>query len=600
MGREYYDHKGGLRYVCCEKCRVYLTTKDEMISSKFTGQTGPAYLFDKVWNIEQGEMGLREMMTGKHIARDVHCRRCQTRLGWMYELAYREDQRYKEGKTILEKQQIVWVEGLSDGSDAAKFSGEPAALPVNMETNAKVRDLSPHRASSDEATNMTILPNRQLEQRKKERERIRRKPLLMRTHSRESTSGSSRNWQADRLPSDGGGPHRKKVLHDRGGSRLPSSHSGLQSVGAAPFRSPPSQHNSSHNSDDEGSQHRRLPADPELERNFAEALRTQRGLHIREMAGDGNCLFRAVAYHIYADEEMHGEVRRMCLNYMEQNRDHFSQFVTEDFAGYLVRKRRLNTHGNHLEIQSISEIYARPVEIYEYSIDPLNVFSPEPRGSPSNHHPQAPIRLSYHENCHYNAVYDPQNSTFGVGLGLPGPEPGHADRHLLQDAIIRSETAELERVMLEDKLRHSDWQLTEDELAHQIAQTSYIDYLRATGSGQRRASPPLHSKKPSAAASPIASPQRLEPGRHRQPPPSPSQVSPHPGSSRTAEPSRQTTPPPGPSRQDARPGLYEELLAMEAVTNMSPERAEDRLLAQALLLSQQDLYNQSAAGSSRH
>jgi len=36
----------------------------------------------------------------------------------------------------------------------------------------------------------------------------------------------------------------------------------------------------------------------------------------------------------------------------------------------------------------------------------------------------APIRLSYHQNNHYNSVVDPFTATVGVGLGLAGHKPG--------------------------------------------------------------------------------------------------------------------------------------------------------------------------------
>lgn len=57
----------------------------------------------------------------------------------------------------------------------------------------------------------------------------------------------------------------------------------------------------------------------------------------------------------------------MHLILKEKNRDHFSQFVTEDFSDYLARKRRPDVEGNHIELQAISEIYLRPIELYEYS-----------------------------------------------------------------------------------------------------------------------------------------------------------------------------------------------------------------------------------------
>ena len=52
------------------------------------------------------------------------------------------------------------------------------------------------------------------------------------------------------------------------------------------------------------------------EREYAEALKRARGFDIVPMGEDGACLFRAVAYHVYADQEMHNVVRTNCLDYM--------------------------------------------------------------------------------------------------------------------------------------------------------------------------------------------------------------------------------------------------------------------------------------------
>ena len=43
------------------------------------------------------------------------------------------------------------------------------------------------------------------------------------------------------------------------------------------------------------------------------------------------------------------------------------QYMTETVADYVERKRFLGVHGNHLEIQALSEMYNRPIHIYCYS-----------------------------------------------------------------------------------------------------------------------------------------------------------------------------------------------------------------------------------------
>jgi hypothetical protein len=147
-----------------------------------------------------------------------------------------------------------------------------------------------------------------------------------------------------------------------------------------------------------------------------EELKRKRAFTIKRMASDGNCLFRAVADQIYGDADMHDVVRERCMNYMESERDHYSQFVTEDFAQYLARKRQDRCFGNNLEIQAISELYNRPIEIYIWRggrMEVINLFHGQYRTD------NPPIRFSYHHGNHYNSVLDPNNPSVGVGLGLP-------------------------------------------------------------------------------------------------------------------------------------------------------------------------------------
>jgi len=54
------------------------------------------------------------MLTGRHIVRDVFCKNCDTKLGWIYEYAEKETERYKEGKIILERGLICEREGLKN------------------------------------------------------------------------------------------------------------------------------------------------------------------------------------------------------------------------------------------------------------------------------------------------------------------------------------------------------------------------------------------------------------------------------------------------------------------------------------------------------
>ncbi|KAL5612545.1 uncharacterized protein BROUX77_002701 [Berkeleyomyces rouxiae] len=86
----------------CKKCRTHLSSQEKIISKSFRGAHGTAYLFDVVVNIEYGQSSERDLTTGRHVVRDILCRQCGLIVGWTYDKAYEPQEKYKEGKFILE------------------------------------------------------------------------------------------------------------------------------------------------------------------------------------------------------------------------------------------------------------------------------------------------------------------------------------------------------------------------------------------------------------------------------------------------------------------------------------------------------------------
>jgi hypothetical protein len=91
----------------CGGCRTHLSTSCLILSKDYRGQTGDAYLMDQVVNIVQGEKEYREMTTGKYLVSDIMCHQCGHRVGWKYHSADAKNQKYKEGRYILEVNTIV-------------------------------------------------------------------------------------------------------------------------------------------------------------------------------------------------------------------------------------------------------------------------------------------------------------------------------------------------------------------------------------------------------------------------------------------------------------------------------------------------------------
>ncbi|XP_011863458.1 PREDICTED: OTU domain-containing protein 5-A isoform X2 [Vollenhovia emeryi] len=209
----------------------------------------------------------------------------------------------------------------------------------------------------------------------------------------------------------------------------------------------------------------------EKDRLFEKRLK-KKGFILKKMAEDGACLFRAVADQVYGDQEMHGIVRKHCMDYIASNQEFFSHFVAEDFSTYVDRKRQEYVHGNHIEMQAMSEMYNRSIQLYCYSTEPINIFHTMVESD------NEPIRLSYQRGSHYNSIVDPFKATIGVGLGLPSYNPGAADRALISDAVRQSEELHIEQTMLEDKIKATDWEATNEAIEEQVARESYLQWLR--------------------------------------------------------------------------------------------------------------------------
>eukprot|EP00400_MALV-I_sp_L67-5_P000872 gene872-785_t len=116
-----YLHTEG-RYVCCSNCGTHFALCRDLLSTNFRGRTGAAMLFDKVVNVTTGPPEDSVMTTGLHTIRIIYCLDCHENVGWKYEVAFEDDQKYKEGRYILE-------EGLLErqGSDDVNPPGGGAA-----------------------------------------------------------------------------------------------------------------------------------------------------------------------------------------------------------------------------------------------------------------------------------------------------------------------------------------------------------------------------------------------------------------------------------------------------------------------------------------
>lgn len=185
-----------------------------------------------------------------------------------------------------------------------------------------------------------------------------------------------------------------------------------------------------------------------LEENFRNNIQ-RINFFIKDVQGDGNCLFRAVSDQVYGNENFHMIIREKCMDYIQAEREFFEKFIEGNFDKYIEMKRKSGVWGDDVELQAISEIYNRPIEIYSGDTKPLKTFhenedsfknadlsqtgknlkkeslsnlsSRQIEGNQLNlsFNPSKkkkkiyPIRLSYHGGEHYNSII-PTKMNFDV------------------------------------------------------------------------------------------------------------------------------------------------------------------------------------------
>jgi len=62
---------------------------------------------------------------------------------------------------------------------------------------------------------------------------------------------------------------------------------------------------------------------------FKKELKTL-GYYIKEVEGDGNCLFRSVCEQLEGNEDNHKKYREICIEYMKSHKEDFEPFIEDD------------------------------------------------------------------------------------------------------------------------------------------------------------------------------------------------------------------------------------------------------------------------------
>ncbi|KAJ2318162.1 2-oxoglutarate dehydrogenase E1 component [Coemansia sp. RSA 2704] len=157
------------------------------------------------------------------------------------------------------------------------------------------------------------------------------------------------------------------------------------------------------------------------------------GLYCKDIAGDGNCMFRALADQVDGAPDTHQRHRESVCDYMRRHPDEFEPFMdeTSTFARYLDNMRQLGVYGGNLELVAFARNYRVDIKVYQTG-GTVFVISGAPADKPDDPHRSMPaVHIAYHSYEHYSSV----RNKSGPHSGLPEVKESIRERRLFSRVL---------------------------------------------------------------------------------------------------------------------------------------------------------------------
>jgi len=101
---------------------------------------------------------------------------------------------------------------------------------------------------------------------------------------------------------------------------------------------------------------------------FRERLQRDLDCIILIMKGDGACLFRGIAHHVYKDQECHKQVRNEICDEMISNKEKYRDLIRKkngiDLKEHVKAMRDSREYGGEVEIKVAMKLYGRIIKIF--------------------------------------------------------------------------------------------------------------------------------------------------------------------------------------------------------------------------------------------
>lgn len=141
------------------------------------------------------------------------------------------------------------------------------------------------------------------------------------------------------------------------------------------------------------------------------------GLVLKDVTGDGNCLFRALSDQVHGHANQHPSIRMDICGHIEANRQLYELFIDEDDGTLENRMRRMRkdgTYGGNMEVVAAARTLGADIVVHQ-SGSPIWLVSSSMPDVSTIASSKPPLHIVYHSWEHYSSV----RNINGPHTGLP-------------------------------------------------------------------------------------------------------------------------------------------------------------------------------------
>ncbi|KAG2492762.1 hypothetical protein HYH03_008927 [Edaphochlamys debaryana] len=145
-----------------------------------------------------------------------------------------------------------------------------------------------------------------------------------------------------------------------------------------------------------------FPTEPVVSADRQRLLQTLKvyDLAERQVAGDGNCQFRALSDQLYGNPDHHAAVRSAVVSQLRRNAEAYKGYVPQEYGAYCTGMAKSSTWGDHVTLQAAADTYGMKITVVT-SFEKCPVINIEPARQTSGR----TLFLSFWAEVHYNSIY---------------------------------------------------------------------------------------------------------------------------------------------------------------------------------------------------